>query len=121
MNSEVFIKSIQKCVRNSSISGTISTLKNPPGRSPHKNLKEISCWYNQLSDNERNIIKQIIEQAVDSSLFGFLCVIDGVRTIEDSYEKGQFKLIYENENGIELVNSPEEEYLHDTFKELLQE
>ena len=38
------------------------------------------------------------------AVFGFLCVLDGVRAIEDTEVKGQLKLYYEKENKSVLLN-----------------
>lgn len=51
---------------------------------------------------------------MNTSIFGFFTVLDGVRPIEDS-EKGILELYYrENENN-HLLNTNQEEYLHDIF------
>ena len=53
--------------------------------------------------------------ALYSIIFGFLCVLDGVRIIEDSEEKGKLLLYYEKNGNRQLLNDPKEEYLHDQF------
>jgi hypothetical protein len=54
-----------------------------------------------------------ITMASDTTMFSFLCVLDGVRAIEDTEEKGQLKLIFSKDGVEELLNNPDEEYLHD--------
>jgi hypothetical protein len=48
-------------------------------------------------------------------VFGFLCVLDGVSAIEDGEVKGKLNLFYEKHGKQQLLNDPQEEYLHDIF------
>ena len=116
MNSELFVSVIRKVVRNSAIKGVIHKLKKPSGRNVPDSVKQRSNWFNSLSDEERNNIEKIIINSVDETLFGFLCVIDGVRTIEDNEKKGVLKLVYKNKEEL-LLNDPDKKFLHDLYKE----
>ncbi len=49
------------------------------------------------------------------SIFSFLCVIDGVSSIESGSDKGGFKLIFEKNNDQILINDPTKDSLHDLF------
>ncbi len=74
----------------------------------------MSIWYNQLNENDKKVVGQIIKESVEAAVFGFFCVLDGVRAIE-SENKGELKLFYENKDVQVLLNDPDEEFLHDLF------
>lgn len=94
MNSQEFVEIVKSVVRDAAINDVISVIENPPGRRPLQELKDKSDWYNSLQDDQKQIVKSIVSQAVDSALFGFLCVIDGVRAFESMSNSGRLELIY---------------------------
>ena len=57
-------------------------------------------------------IKEIIKESLETAVFGFLCLLDGVRAIESTSTKGRLILTYEKEGQTVLLNSPDDEYLH---------
>lgn len=118
MNGEEFVKAIKISVRESTINGSINMLEKPPGRKPRqKNLTQ-SEWYHNLSEGDNAMLKSIISEVVDASLFGFFAVLDGVRAFEDREDKGTLKLFYRNTSEEVLLNNPDEEYLHDIYNGL---
>ena len=119
MNAEQFIQLLVRYVRDTSISGTFSILTNPPGRKPREKHVRISNWLNQLPDEERMIVKQVVEESVDAALFNILCVFDGVKKIEESTGDSQFRLIHEIGQSSECINDPNDEYLHDIYKDVV--
>jgi hypothetical protein len=48
MNSQEFVDTIKKVVLESSVDDMRKILDRQPGRSPSKDLVEMSVWYNQL-------------------------------------------------------------------------
>jgi hypothetical protein len=61
-------------------------------------------------------LHRIIELSVDSSIFGFLCILDGVRALEYGAEKGCFELYYKKGDQRALLNDENKEFLHDIYK-----
>lgn len=118
MDREIFVKAVKKNVRDSAISGTIKSLINPPGRKPEQELMMLSHWYNGLNEINKEMLIKVIERAVDQSVFGFLAVVDGVRVIEDSFDKGRLDLYYMKGATQLLLNGEQDEYLHDIYKNL---
>jgi hypothetical protein len=112
MNAEQFVDVIKEVVTESSIKGVASALQSPPGRKPKEDLLEMSVFYNQRTDEEKEIIKKIIKLSVDNGVFGFLCVLDGVRAIEDDEDKGTLTLIYKKDEDV-ILNKDED--LHDYY------
>ncbi len=114
MDAEKFVKVIRLVVAEDSTKGVISVLEKPPGRRPLQKLVDMSIWYNQLNENDKTVVGQIIKESVEAAVFHFLCVLDGVAAIENE-NKGELKLYYENGNIQKLLNDPEMEFLHDLF------
>lgn len=113
MNTTLFIDSIKQVVIEDSIKSVQSNLKNPPGRKPAHGLVELSEWFHSLDTENQSMILKLVRESVQTAVFGFLCVLDGVRTIEDTEVKGQLKLIYEKGQESILLNDLDKDYLHD--------
>ena len=115
MDSNEFVESIKIGVEQSTFDGLKSILENPPGRSPSKELVGLSDWYKSLHIADKENLHEIIKLAAQHSVFGMLCVIDGVRQIESTYDKGELVLEF-HKNGEKIrLNDPNGEYLHDIF------
>lgn len=120
MNQEEFIAAIKVAVHDSAIKGMKSVLTSPPGRKPHEKTKESSQWFNSLPEENKQQVEEIIKQTVHASLFGFLCVLDGVRAIESTPEKGNLELIFNKDGKKTLINEPQGEMLHDIYQSRVQ-
>ncbi len=118
MNGNEFVEAVKSHVRDVAVEDTIEFIKRPPGRKPRKKHVELSNWYNGLSEGDRNMVARMMEEAVDSSLFGLFCVIDGVRTIEESEEKTNFQLFGFKDDEQTLINNEDDESLHDIYNTL---
>jgi hypothetical protein len=118
MNQEEFIRIIKTAVEQPSIDGVVSNLKNPPGRRPEQSLVELSVWFNQLNEEEKIQVKNIIRMAVNHSIFGFFCVLDGVRSIKETNDGVDpvLKLIYDDSENEVILNDPEQDFLHDIYR-----
>lgn len=115
MNGQEFVEAVRVVVRDSAIKGVVKKLIKPPGRKVPSTLKDRSTWFNELSDHDKKMIEGIVADSVDEALFGFFCVLDGVRVIEDGPERGQIILAYRR-NGVDVrINDPVHLYLHDLF------
>ena len=90
----------------------IKKILGPPGKEPEKKIVELSNWFNKLGSEDKIMVMKIVKESVETSVFGFLCVIDGVRVIEDSKRKGRLILSYEKQGDVILLNDPDEDYLH---------
>lgn len=114
MTRKEFVKRIKQTVRDSSFEETISTVSNPPGRSPRRELVELSAWYRSLNDSDRRLVNTFGKKMLDAGIFGFFCVLDGVRVIEDG-ARGELVLLYRNNNADLRLNDGGAEDLHDLF------
>jgi hypothetical protein len=116
MTPQEFIEALKSVVHDSSARAVIDSLESPSGRNPPPKIRQLSEWFCSLSKEDQNNLYQVILLAVHSTLFGTLCVLDGVRAIEDSNDKGAFKLYFEKHGQKILLNDPAIETLHDRYQ-----
>src|SRR5258708_39677529 len=112
MDAKQFVDRIRTTVRDGVVSEELNVLRDPPGRRPSSGLQEQSKWFNSLSESDKEILSSIILDVADRAVFGFLCVLDGVRAIEDGSDRGHLELRHVKTNSI-LLNSSEGEMLHE--------
>lgn len=114
MTSEEFIDAIKLHVVGSAAKGVLKSLATPPGRSPSAESLAISPWYNGHSDQAKNYVAQVANNAAHAAVFGLLCVIDGVRVIESGEQKSEFRLLCIEPDGTQrILNADDGEFLHD--------
>jgi hypothetical protein len=109
MNSEIFVEAVKRYVRDAAVEDTITNLRRPPGRRVPVQRKDLSDWYNGLSDADAAHVKAIIATAVHTGIFGIFAVLDGARTIDDN--QGRYELTYIADGRV-LLN-PQSINLHD--------
>jgi len=116
MQSEEFVSAIKKVVETSSIDDVIANIEKLSGTKADHRLKYLVNWYNDLDTEGQQCVKEIIRDSVSTTLFGFFCVLDGVRAIEDGPNKGAIELYYVKDDKRILLNDLNEEFLHDIYK-----
>ncbi|MBF7144345.1 MULTISPECIES: hypothetical protein [Pseudomonas] len=116
MTSEEFVALIKLVVSDAAISDTIDVITSPPGRKPDQKLVDISKYYNRQKQADKDMIDLIIKKSVEEAIFGFFCVLDGVRAIENGEKKGELALLYKGENSAELTAGAD---LHDIYNSML--
>ena len=104
MNPEKFVHDIRLVVRDQAVRDMSTTLSSPPGRSPKKELVQASAWFNSLDENSRRQLEWIIGKSVDSAIFGFLSVLDGVRAIEGNRDGAQLVLECRSDSNVVCLN-----------------
>jgi len=115
MNQEEFINGIKIAVGESAYKSMLSILLDPPGRSPSVDSLQLSEWYNSLQNNDREMIGKVIQGTIDMTVFGCLCVLDGVKTIEPQGDKGKFELYFIKGATKVLLNDINDDFLHDLW------
>jgi hypothetical protein len=115
LNPSEFVRALTETCRDSAVSDVVSNLKKPPGRKAHGDLNELSVWFNSLPAEEQARTTAAMRMAADYTLFGVLCVLDGVRTIEHSTEKSRFRLTA-SKGKVDSVLLPGMESLHDIYR-----
>jgi hypothetical protein len=111
MTDEEFVRALIIAVHDASIEGIMEGLASPLGRRPHPGRLRLSEWFNALGDADQKNVEGVVADAVDGAIFGFLCVLDGVRAIEDVGEKGSLELWYVRDGERTLLN--QDQVLHD--------
>lgn len=113
MDSETFIEILKSVVEESAISDTLKILEKPPGREPKESLVRMSHWFNNLTENDKIMVKEVLSEGFKLNMFGFLCLLDGVRLLNDFH--GKLELYYVQGNEKVLLNDSNKEYLHDIY------
>lgn len=113
MNANEFVQALKDVVQYSSVDDTIKNLIDPPGRNPSQDILQISKFYHSLNEGQKNDLNSVLQLVAETTLFGMLCVLDGVRAIEDGEDKGELKLYFVKDGKSELLNNFDEEFLHD--------
>jgi len=117
MNSKQFVSALVEHVHKPAIHHTISQLECPSGRKPPKKIVHAASWYASLNQQDRANLKSVVELAVHSALFGLLCTLDGVRAVQANPEH-EFQLSSVEFGASTRLNTPEGEFLHDTYQGL---
>ena len=116
MNSRDFVRALRIAVRRPSIAGTLAAAADPPVRRPTSDAISRSKWLNSLDEGERVHVESVVTEAVDSAIFGLLCVIDGVRAVEPPGPKGRFELWHIGQDKV-LLNGTDRAHLHDIYND----
>ncbi|SDI84709.1 hypothetical protein SAMN05216588_12647 [Pseudomonas flavescens] len=110
-----FVDALQRECADAAVHDSLHLLQSPPGRRPAQALVDLSNWYLGLDPAGQANVAAAMREAADATLFGVLCVIDGVRVIEDQPAKTAFRLTA-IDDGSESVISPGAEPLHDLLR-----
>lgn len=121
MNEEQFIEGVKIAVRDGTISSVLKVLNKPPGKHPKQEQVHLSEWYKSSSESDKSNIEKVITYTVNLCVFVLLAVLDGVSIIESGPEKGDLELYYVKGLIKELINQPNSEFLHDIFRNSLDE
>ena len=116
MDSEEFIRALKIARSDSEGAGTIEALRRPPGRRPSAKLARLSKWFLQLSGENQQMLLELLNDFAENTIFGFLCVLDGVRAIENGPDQGALELYYVKRNVRVRLNDPSKEELHNLFQ-----
>jgi hypothetical protein len=111
---EEFIRGVSVEIQQGSIRTSMSELSNEY-QQPET---ELSRWFLALSPTEKERVAQVVRLAVDGAVFSFLCVLDGVATVEEGHDKGELQLFYVKRDVSVRLNRPGEE-LHGLFREYM--
>jgi hypothetical protein len=115
MKPEEFVQALKVSCRDGAVRDCVEVFENPPGRRPDPELLRISHWFRALSPTDRQFVEHAMREAADATLFGVLCIIDGVRFIEPQGEKSEFHLSATREGVVSQI-SPNETFLHDLLR-----
>jgi hypothetical protein len=115
MKPEDFVRALKSECSEAAVEDCLSNFSHPPGRAPRPELVQIAKWFQSLSPEDQSCLRLALQQVADATLFGVLCVVDGVRVIEDSEEKSDFVLTARR-SGASSQIAPNDTYLHDLLR-----
>jgi len=115
MTPSEFVDALKTECADAAVSDCVRLFQSPPGRKPAQALVNLSNWYRGLDPADQANVVAALREAADATLFGVLCVIDGVRVVEDQPARSEFRLTA-TRNGSTFVISPGPEYLHDILR-----
>ena len=115
LNRQRFVDALRIAVQDQAATGTINLLSRPPGRKPAEELVALSAWFTGLALQDRQNVERVIEMAAADATFGILCVLDGVRAIEDRPDKGTLDLRYRRNSTDISLNDDLGAPLHELF------
>ena len=120
MTRENFVQGISVAVQAAGVRATLQDLRDAGSlASPWRT--DLSAWFNQLPEKEAEMVNRAVRLAVDVSVFGFLCVLDGVRVIEQGEDKGEIKLTYTKHGEEVRLNGWDGGLdLHDIFQDYIR-
>jgi hypothetical protein len=121
MTPEDFVTALFEQVHVSGVSDMESGLEKPPGRKPNPNTVKLAEWYVSLPLADKKFVRQVIEHSIHTAIFGTLCVIDGVRCIEDADERGEIELQFNKGGERTRLNDTNKDFLHDIYQGLSYE
>lgn len=110
---ERFINRIYQQISVEGIDSIVSILTEPPGRNPKQELKELSEYFNNKSEDEREIIRKIIALSINAAVFDMLCIFDKVNKLDEHID--DIKLSASSNNQEILLNDLNKQDLHDLF------
>ncbi len=131
---ELFLSLLIDRAYNGAIGGTTSLLeKGPPGRKPRQDLVLLHQWFQDLDEESRGQVLNVVRQAVDAAVFGCLALLDGVAGYPIEGKISDFAVYLQVYKDIDArkANSPTSsvrlnpaytaEFLHDMYRWILQE
>jgi hypothetical protein len=117
MTSEEFVNALRELVLKRAVDSTLSAIENPPGRRPRRELVEANAWYQGLSQQDRARVRAVASMVAHQAVFGVLAILDGARVIEDTPDKGTFRLAFRKGGKEWELNAPGGVPLHDILNE----
>ena len=110
MDVSEFVQVIRQQVEQPAVDGCLKNYRNPPGRRPSESLVQLSDWYKSLADEDKTMLERAMRDSVNEAIFGFFCVLDGVRVIENGEEQAELELWHVKQGVRTRINDPK---LHD--------
>lgn len=112
MNANEFVEVVRTQAKDAAVADVLSLLRHPAGRNPEKTVRELSSWFNTLSETDRKHIRDVAAMVSHHATFGVLSILDGIRVIEDASGRGRLELSYAQGDQVTLLNDQDKEALH---------
>ncbi|PYY13392.1 MAG: hypothetical protein DMG60_22060 [Acidobacteria bacterium] len=120
MNRKEWIAQLKEKTSDAAAESTFASLKKSPGRRPSQQKVELSAWFDQLAEQDKHRVAQVIKEAAEQATFNFLYVLDERGDADSTRADGHLELRYFRDSQSILINDPEDEPLHDIYNWLSQ-
>jgi hypothetical protein len=107
-----FVEAVYVAVYRTAIDGVIRLLVQPSGRRPRREIADLSAWYGDLSEQDRDVVGMVVRLAVDQAVFGMLAALDGSRSLGAGVDLNL------REDGTDLTAAHD---LHEIFRSRVDE
>src|SRR5438270_9436914 len=94
MSPQEFVEAIRIVVSDDRGRKIAEMFENPPGRKGAELFKRVSPWYKSLAQEDKELVIEAMQIAVEHATFGVLSVLDGVSAIEPRGPKGELELYF---------------------------
>lgn len=115
MSPKYFVEITRKVVHEQAVNDVIETLLEPVGNKTSQENVQMSAFYGSLTEEQKGVFNRILLNTSEMTMYGLFCVLDGVRAVENGENKGSLELWYRNGEFTQLLNDPDDEFLHDLF------
>ncbi|MEM9422670.1 MAG: hypothetical protein AAF986_09220, partial [Pseudomonadota bacterium] len=115
---EEFVKGLRLAVTEGTASQVLSDAADPSGRNVTSRRRDISAWLKSLDHDTKLMLEELLYEAADSAVFGFLCALDGVRKVTN--DEGNFELRFVTTTSSTVITrtDDQDEDLHDVYGHL---
>lgn len=114
MKAQEFVNAIRSFVMEAAVSDTISVVQRPPGRRPSRDLVELSTWFGNLSEEDREMTKRMLALVARQAVFGLFAVLDGARKVAPSEAASDhFELRHVHGAETDVLSGPHGDSLHE--------
>lgn len=111
---EEFVHVIFRDVFQAAERNVFTALADPPGRAPRERLVAMHEWFENLTEPDRDMLREVVRYAADHAVFGFLCILDSVMPVSSGYrETLRLKV---RSDSVERDLAPEGVELHTLFR-----
>jgi hypothetical protein len=115
MNSYEFVGGLKNYVYEHAAPNAIESLDRPD-KDDSADFLRAADWVKSLAPPDRVHLLRAMKLAAEDAIFGMLCVLDGVRVVENSSDKSQFALLAIRNLEIDVITDVRGELLHDIFR-----
>ncbi len=118
MDSVEFINNVKSAVENPAVNTILKVLVNP-GKSPTPEQVALASWWAGLCETDKVRVREVIRQVSQHTIYNFLCVFDGLSSIQRLPHSGRLELTFKSNDGQTLLlNNPKSEELHAIYRAL---
>ena len=114
MTADEFMEAITAVAFKPALESAFSRDTQPTRLKWEQRRRQLAQWFDSLEAEEQSNVREVIWESVHSGIFGFCCVLDGVRAVEDGSDQGEFELYHVRGNQRVRLNGNGEE-LHNLF------